>query len=152
MSTLGLHGNCVVVTPPLEWDAAWVFPFSRERGSFWGVVSGRFPEKARERCVFLYLPITNTRYKGYKLFPGIAGFKWWGTSKGTPWFHGSGGGGGVTGPWSRLLEGYHVVGYPRTSRNCHVDPITATRWPRSTPFREYRHLRDGSIGERVTTE
>ena len=43
-----------------------MFPFSRERSVFWGVVSGRFPKKTREmRCFYNWL--TNSRDRGVQV-------------------------------------------------------------------------------------
>ena len=51
----------------------------------------------RDRVYILGYPFPEIRGYMYILgypFPEIGGFRWWGMSIGTPWFYGSGGGGG----------------------------------------------------------
>ena len=64
---------CFSPTPPpptrIHEGAACVFPFSRERGVFLAVISGRFPRENPEKgCVFLPMVI-NTRDRGHINFP-----------------------------------------------------------------------------------
>ena len=115
-------------------SAACVFPFSRGRGYFRAVVSGRFPKKAGERCYFQLPMVTIPDIIGLYLLPEIGGFRWRAMRIGT---HDSMGGGIGSGYPVKVTEStwqfrdVHECGNLKRkridNRNSHVDPVNTMR-------------------------